>query len=412
MGDVAVRVENIGKKYLIGHQVASSLGDKVRGFFDRRKQIQKEEFWALKAVSFEINKGEAVGIIGKNGAGKSTLLKILSRITHPTEGSFEMNGRVSSLLEVGTGFHPELSGRENIFLNGTILGMSRQEIKFKFDEIVAFSGIEKFLDTPVKHYSSGMHVRLAFSVAAHLEPEILIIDEVLAVGDAEFQKKCLGKMNEVTKQGRTVLFVSHNMGAIESFCQSGVFLKQGRIQIFDEVGEALRAYSRSGSENTVADDLKSRTERLGKNELIFSKIEILDLNEEKLSQVRTGTSVKIRVHLSAENDRIFKDCRVSVSIHKDNRAYVLYSTEMSIEGRMDLLDGSILECMIDAVPLTLSDYYINLYVESDGEMQDFVEAATSFNVETGKFYATGKDYPHGWEGRVVLSPHKWKIYHA
>jgi lipopolysaccharide transport system ATP-binding protein len=203
----------------------------------------REEFWALKDVSFEVRKGEAVGIIGRNGAGKSTLLKILSRITYPSTGRFEINGRVSSLLEVGTGFHPELTGRENIYLNGTILGMRRAEIRKKFDAIVDFSGVEKFLDTPVKHYSSGMKVRLAFSVAAHLEPEILIIDEVLAVGDAEFQKKCLGKMDEVSKgQGRTVLFVSHNMRAVESLCSTGMLLNHGSIELAGPIKEVIKAY--------------------------------------------------------------------------------------------------------------------------------------------------------------------------
>ncbi|MCF6298173.1 MAG: ABC transporter ATP-binding protein, partial [Flavobacteriaceae bacterium] len=203
----------------------------------------KESFWALKDINFEIKQGEAVGIIGRNGAGKSTLLKILSRITEPTTGRFEINGRVSSLLEVGTGFHPELSGRENIFLNGTILGMKRAEIKTKFDEIVAFSGVEKFIDTPVKHYSSGMKVRLAFSVAAHLEPEILIVDEVLAVGDAEFQKKCLGKMDDVSKnEGRTVIFVSHNLGAVQNLCSKGLLLQDGAIKVASSIEKVILNY--------------------------------------------------------------------------------------------------------------------------------------------------------------------------
>jgi lipopolysaccharide transport system ATP-binding protein len=234
MSDIAVSVENLGKCYQIGQaksgdfrQSFGSWMDKLRGR-NNGQAAESKEFWALKDINFEIKKGEAVGIIGRNGAGKSTLLKILSRITEPTKGRFEINGRVSSLLEVGTGFHPELSGRENIYLNGTILGMKRREIKAKLDEIVAFSGVEKFIDTPVKHYSSGMKVRLAFSVAAHLEPEILIVDEVLAVGDAEFQKKCLGKMDEVSRnEGRTVLFVSHNMGAVERLCSKAVLLKDG-----------------------------------------------------------------------------------------------------------------------------------------------------------------------------------------
>jgi lipopolysaccharide transport system ATP-binding protein len=233
MSDAIIKVEGLGKKYIISHEggqrytaLRDVIAKKAKGLVKKGIELPaKEEFWALKDVSFEIKQGEAVGIIGRNGAGKSTLLKILSRITEPTHGRIEINGRVASLLEVGTGFHPELTGRENIFLNGAILGMSRAEIRKKFDEIVDFSGIEKFLDTPVKRYSSGMYVRLAFAVAAHLEPEILVVDEVLAVGDAEFQKKCLGKMQDVSnKEGRTVLFVSHNMGAVNTLCNRALLL--------------------------------------------------------------------------------------------------------------------------------------------------------------------------------------------
>lgn len=249
MTDIAIKVEGIGKKYRIGQKKSGELRETFGNFFrsfkptaNSQQPTANKEFWALKDISFEVKQGEAVGIIGRNGAGKSTLLKILSRITKPTTGRFEINGRVSSLLEVGTGFHPELTGRENIYLNGTILGMKRREIKSKFDEIVAFSGVEEFIDTPVKHYSSGMKVRLAFSVAAHLEPEILIIDEVLAVGDAEFQKKCLGKMEDVTGAGRTVLFVSHNMGAVRSLCKSAIVLKNGHIYYHDYTSRAISKY--------------------------------------------------------------------------------------------------------------------------------------------------------------------------
>ena len=257
--DVVIRAEGLGKKYLIGHQAEGrqdTLRDAIshglvnftrttRDLLRGKPMIagdEIEEFWALKGVDFEIRRGEVVGIIGRNGAGKSTLLKVLSRITEPSEGRVEIKGRVASLLEVGTGFHSELSGRENIYLNGAILGMTRGEIRRKFDEIVDFAGIEKFLDTPVKRYSSGMYVRLAFAVAAHLEPEILIVDEVLAVGDAEFQKKCLGKMQDVAGQGRTVLFVSHNMGAINSLCNRGILLSTGNIQFDGDVFLASENY--------------------------------------------------------------------------------------------------------------------------------------------------------------------------
>jgi lipopolysaccharide transport system ATP-binding protein len=239
--DIAIRVSNISKKYIIGKQKDSSLRGSIQGVFNR-KLAQGDEFLALNDVSFDIKKGDIVGVIGKNGAGKSTLLKILSQITKPSTGRIEINGRIASLLEVGTGFHPELTGRENIYLNGTILGMTRKEVSSKFDEIVEFSGVEKFIDTPVKHYSSGMYVRLAFAVAAHLEPEILIIDEVLAVGDAEFQKKCLGKMQDVAQHGRTVIFVSHNMPSVKALCNRGIVIQKGALVFNGEIQDAIDFY--------------------------------------------------------------------------------------------------------------------------------------------------------------------------
>lgn len=251
MSDSIIKVQGLGKKYIISHEqqkggytaLRDVISSKAKNLVKREALPPKEEFWALKDVNFEIKKGQAVGIIGRNGAGKSTLLKILSRITEPTTGRIELNGRVASLLEVGTGFHPELTGRENIFLNGAILGMGQAEIKKKFDEIVDFSGVEKFLDTPVKRYSSGMYVRLAFAVAAHLEPEILVVDEVLAVGDVEFQKKCLGKMNEVSKkEGRTVLFVSHQLSAIRNLCSEAILLGSGKTIFQGDVNVAIDKY--------------------------------------------------------------------------------------------------------------------------------------------------------------------------
>ncbi|MGB6719670.1 MAG: ABC transporter ATP-binding protein [Terracidiphilus sp.] len=263
--DLVIRVEGLSKKYLVGHESVSrpryhslreEMSRHVRNFgrkaidMARGRQLlhgdEVEDFWALKDVSFEVERGETIGIIGRNGAGKSTLLKILSRITEPTEGRIEIHGRAASLLEVGTGFHPELTGRDNIYLNGAILGMTKREIRAKFDEIVDFAETERFLDTPVKHFSSGMYVRLAFAVAAHLEPEILIVDEVLAVGDAEFQKKSLGKMREVSgRQGRTVLFVSHNMGSIASLCKSAILLQGGRIEAIGPTNYVIETYSRA-----------------------------------------------------------------------------------------------------------------------------------------------------------------------
>jgi lipopolysaccharide transport system ATP-binding protein len=253
MSDIAIRVEHLGKAYQISHEQGRSryrtLQEEIIGAIKRpfsRSADKRETFWALKDVSFEVKVGEALGIIGRNGAGKSTLLKILSRITRPTTGYADVYGRVGSLLEVGTGFHPELTGRENIYLNGAILGMTRRDIQRRFDEIVAFAEVENFLDTPVKRYSSGMYMRLAFAVAAHLEPEILVVDEVLAVGDAEFQNKCLGKMGDVAKEGRTVLFVSHNMSAIVSLCNRALLLENGRITVDANASQTVSSYLRTG----------------------------------------------------------------------------------------------------------------------------------------------------------------------
>ncbi len=307
MTDIVISVKNLSKKYRIGLKeetddtFVGAVGSILKSPFQNLKRLQKltrftniqknsdDTIWALKDVSFEVKKGEVIGVIGANGAGKSTLLKILSQITHPTTGSITLNGRVASLLEVGTGFHPELTGRENIFLNGTILGMTKREIDSKLEEIVEFSGVEKFLDTPVKRYSSGMRVRLAFSVAAHLEPEILLIDEVLAVGDVEFQKKCLGKMDAVAKGGRTVLFVSHNMAAIKSLCKKSILFSKGVLADFDQTNKVIHHYlndnngveikkSECGPDNslTLSDSVKLVSIRLIDDE--NRKIEILNEN--------------------------------------------------------------------------------------------------------------------------------------
>ena len=287
MSDIAIKVENISKQYRIGlkEELHDSLIGKVGSFIKspfsnlaRLKKLshfengqnQDDIIWALKDVSFEVKRGEVLGIIGANGAGKSTLLKILAQITQPSSGQIHLNGRVASLLEVGTGFHPDLTGRENIYLNGTILGMTKKEIDSKLDEIIDFSGVEKFIDTPVKRYSSGMGVRLAFSVAAHLEPEILLIDEVLAVGDAEFQKKCLGKMDEVAKQGRTVLFVSHRMSAVKTLCKRGVLLSQGQLLFDGNITETIRTYISESLESFVL----SKSFNITKNNITLKKVSI------------------------------------------------------------------------------------------------------------------------------------------
>jgi lipopolysaccharide transport system ATP-binding protein len=313
MSDIAIRVENLGKRYRIGQREryyalrdvlarpfsgfrssVLGLGSRLLGLKPSSPQqptansqhptpntqhpTPNTHIWALKDVSFEVKQGEVVGIIGRNGAGKTTLLKILARITEPTEGFAEVRGRVGSLLEVGTGFHPELTGRENIYLSGAVLGMTKREIDQKFDEIVAFAEIEKFLDTPVKYYSTGMYVRLAFAVAAHLEPEILLVDEVLAVGDAAFQKKCLGKMEDVAREGRTVLFVSHNMAAVENLCQRGIVLDEGRIVYIGQTKEAISYYLNSLAQ-IGSTPLRFRTDRRGTGELRVVNIEVRDGKE-------------------------------------------------------------------------------------------------------------------------------------
>jgi lipopolysaccharide transport system ATP-binding protein len=293
MVDSVIEIKNIGKKYTIGKLTDTSFRNSLSHIF-KPKSIALASFWALRNVSFNVQKGEVIGIIGKNGAGKSTLLKILSQITKPSEGTIEINGRVASLLEVGTGFHPELTGRENVFLNGTILGMTRKEVKAKFDEILEFSGVEKFIDTPVKHYSSGMYVRLAFAVAAHLDPEILIIDEVLAVGDAEFQKKCLGKMKDVAQQGRTVLFVSHNMNAVNSLCSSCVYIKDGKLQSQGSTAKIISTYLNSSEINTYSVSY-NENEMPGDELVRVSSIDIINKRQEALKKITIHEPFGIKV---------------------------------------------------------------------------------------------------------------------
>ncbi len=296
-----IRVENLSKRYRLGAQqklystLRESLTDAVRAPFRSFRGSgdgPKNSFWALKDINFEVNPGEVVGIIGRNGAGKSTLLKILSRITEPTVGKIELYGRVGSLLEVGTGFHPELTGRENIFLNGAILGMRREEIAKKFDEIVDFAEVEQFLDTPVKHYSSGMYMRLAFAVAANLEPEVLVVDEVLAVGDAEFQKKCLGKMSQVARAGRTVLFVSHNMVAVKNLCERAIYLQRGKIMLDAEVKSTVDYYLQQGIDS-LAERKWAESEMPGNNVLRVKRVAVYGADKQPNEAILTTDNVII-----------------------------------------------------------------------------------------------------------------------
>lgn len=369
MSDTVIKVENLGKQYVLSHQqqgrgkyktFRESLTQGARALaapFSKRGQgvdPTREEFWALKDVSFEIKQGDRVGIIGRNGAGKSTLLKILSRITEPTTGRISINGRVASLLEVGTGFHPELTGRENIFLNGAILGMSRAEIRRKFDEIVAFAEVEKFLDTPVKRYSSGMYVRLAFAVAAHLEPEILIVDEVLAVGDAQFQKKCLGKMEEVGKEGRTVIFVSHNMGAIRNLCTVGILLKQGRlITNQTSISNAIEAYLR-GDENAnllTYNSTKKNTEK--------PFIKSIRCFQKDLNCVNNAFNICEPIFMDFEIDRLnIKNLVIGIVIFNSQGICVHHSSDEFRNNKSNEDDKR--RCIIPPYGLAPGKYHVNV----------------------------------------------------
>ncbi|MFX0094788.1 MAG: polysaccharide ABC transporter ATP-binding protein, partial [Candidatus Hodarchaeota archaeon] len=294
-----ISVKNVSKMYRIGHR-SDTLRDTLGNLFKKKRNV--DSFWALKNISFDVNKEEILGIIGLNGAGKTTLLKILSRITYATSGEVRLRGRVASLLEVGTGFHGELTGRENIYLNGAILGMKKREIDQKYDEIIKFSGVEQFLDTPVKRYSSGMYVRLAFAVAAHLEPEILLIDEVLAVGDIRFQQKCLGRMKAVTESGRTVLFVSHNMRAISNLCQKAMLLDQGEIIKLGETETVVKHYLEDFQDQMMQLSLAERADRVGRGDVILTDIQILDTKtRESINSIASGQDLLIEISYEARD---------------------------------------------------------------------------------------------------------------
>jgi lipopolysaccharide transport system ATP-binding protein len=415
MSDKVIKVKNLSKRYTIGDVHTDLLSEKIGQSFKylfnkvrRKKDLspltynlsQEKNFWALKDVSFEIEQGEVVGIIGRNGAGKTTLLKILSRITEPTEGTAEIYGRVGSLLEVGTGFHPELSGRENIYLNGLILGMSRAEIKKKFDEIVAFAEVEKFLDTPVKRYSSGMYVRLAFAVAAHLEPEILLVDEVLAVGDASFQKKCLGKMGEVAKKGRTVLFVSHNMGAVERLCKKIVYLNNGEVVSFRDSKDAIAQYINDISESSLV-CLRERKDRDGTGQIRATGVELPRV-------LRTGESAvfEIGYEVFSENEPYNITIALGIDDMANNRL-VTYWSKFNNETFNTLSRKGKFICEIPEVFLKTGDYLLNIYIESNGITIDFVPNAYLFRIEYGKFFESGLE-PQGRQG-YFLQKHHWKI---
>lgn len=401
---------HLSKEYHLGHQKAQleNLRDLLAGVFKRSgKRKVEEHFWALRDVNFTVESGEVIGIIGRNGAGKSTLLKVLSRITDPTEGLIHLRGRLASLLEVGTGFHPELTGRENIFLNGAILGMRRAEINAKFDEIVAFSEIEKFLDTPVKHYSSGMYVRLAFAVAAHLNPEILVVDEVLAVGDMAFQKKCLGKMGEVSRGGRTVLFVSHNMAAVENLCRRGMVLKAGQIAFDGSAKDAIQYYlNDSGFRGEAGHviELSSAPERRSPQGSFLQRVELFGGDSGPLYGAVTaiGDALRLKVHfdLPSATDSFNVGIRFFNSFGQ-----VVLSVNSNFEPHRThglCVGRQVFVCDIPSFTLLPGEYTALVYLDIGNTLADRIDEAFRITVLHADYYGTGR-VPE--TGTFVLKQH-------
>ncbi len=413
MSDTIIRVEGLGKHYRLG---AGGDADSLREAVSMgarnmlRRMVGKGEakstirdFWALRDVSFDVRQGDVVGIIGHNGAGKSTLLKILSRITDPTTGHAQIWGRLGSLLEVGTGFHPELSGRENIFLNGSILGMTTWEIKSKFDEIVAFSEIEEFLETPVKRYSSGMYVRLAFAVAAHLQPEILIVDEVLAVGDVKFQNKCMGKMKDVAGEGRTVLFVSHNMGAVQSMCNRGIVLDHGRVRTVGTAAEAVSDYLSLMSEKAQV-ELSQRTDRKGDGAIRVNSIGFTSNGDKPLNTVATGETVQVDVALTAVRPEL--SCILIFTDHHGQKVLGLRSLPAGTHDRIDTSIGNKITCIIEHFPLTSGQYHVQCQLWSrNNTLHDHIESALLLDVIGGEIQ--GRRVRSAIHGTPVVPPQQW-----
>jgi len=441
--DAAIRIEGLGKRYQLGQTVdlkrtfRETLVDLPRFFGHKAARALKSAarrtlsaarvqelkttmqdyreadpetppgtFWALRDINLEVKHGEVVGIIGRNGAGKSTLLKILSRVTDPTAGHAEIRGRVASLLEVGTGFNPELTGRENIYLNGSILGMKKAEIDRKFDEIVAFSEVERFLDTPVKRYSSGMSVRLAFAVAAHLEPEIQIIDEVLSVGDAAFQKKCLGKMQDVAKGGRTVLFVSHNMAMIENICTRGVLLREGLVVKEGNVSDVISHYLNETMSSTVS--LEKRSDRKGSGRVRLLDALVLDETGRSQTVLRSGRPAAVRLKFAAEAIPSQAKMHIAIGVY-NSREVPVFAVTNDLTGQIASQwpgQGNIV-CRFPHFLLMPGSYSLNLFVSVNDVIADWIVNAARFDVEGADFYRTGHLPPsaHG----DILMPHSWEI---
>lgn len=408
MSEPVIKVEGLSKRYVLSHQHNErylTFRDMLTAGFRKSSSASKSDFWALQDLSFEIQQGDRVGIVGRNGAGKSTLLKILSRIVDPTKGRIEINGRLASLLEVGTGFHPELSGRENVFLNGSILGMSRQEIARKFDEIVAFAEVDKFIDTPVKRYSSGMYVRLAFAVAAHLEPEILVVDEVLAVGDSEFQKKCIGKMKDVSSGGRTILFVSHNMAAVQNLCNKAIYLKHGQLIEQGDASSVLQTYLKSSGTDAVV-DLRSRKDRQGNGAVRFTSFSILNQNGEELGNAQSGEQLILRFAFEPQGGQAIHKLHLAIGIDDEFGGRIAHlSNEVTNEIFEHVnSDQRCIDIHVPRFPLRSGSYSFTLFSTVNGEIADYLQNAGSIFVESGDFYKTGKLPPEG-QGNFFIDHH-------
>ncbi|UXX81113.1 ABC transporter ATP-binding protein [Reichenbachiella carrageenanivorans] len=406
MSEIAIKVENLSKQYRLGQIGTGTISHDLNRWWhsirgkedpylkigeanDRATKGNSEYVWALQNINFEVKQGEVLGIIGKNGAGKSTLLKILSKVTSPTTGSIKARGRIASLLEVGTGFHPEMTGRENIFMNGTIMGMNRHEIRAKLDEIVEFAGIAKYLDTPVKRYSSGMTVRLGFAIAAHLEPEILIVDEVLAVGDAEFQKKAIGKMQDVSKgEGRTVLFVSHNMSSITKLCTRSLVMEQGKVSF---AGDVLKGLSHYMGGNHI-EDLYQRKDRKGNGSLRVRSIEAYALSDGNKTKPQTGHDMYITFLFEQALPDTLGDFRLDFRIDNNIGVRLLWLSTDLHDASFQMADNE-LTLLIPNCPLNEGRYFITHYLTMKNDVCDWVQHSYTLDIEGGQFYRSGRNVP-------------------
>ncbi len=412
----AISVRNLGKRYSVNHAAARAPYRTLRDSLVRaataplrrlrgEAKNDTEQFWALNGLTFEVQPGEVIGVIGSNGAGKSTLLKILSRITAPTVGEVQINGRVGSLLEVGTGFHPELSGRENVYMNGSILGMSRREIQRNFDTIVDFAGVGPFLDTPVKRYSSGMHVRLAFAVAAHLNLEILLVDEVLAVGDAEFQKRCLGKMREVSKSGRTVLFVSHHMGVMASLCERAVWLSAGTLREAGDCATVISSYMSSLS-RASSTPLLEREDRSGNRRALIRQVSFLNSAGGVINEICCGDSMTVAIDYTGGEPLV--NPSIHMAFYNDVGAPITYfSTTYSGDAFTKAPSSGSFHCEIPELPLATGRYLVNICLQENNHDVDVVAGAAEFNVAPGPFFRSGRVPPSSFG--QLLCRHAWAL---